>query len=291
MDPVLVLPEGRVGEVRPRATVGHVGRLGSRPQRGVVARHDRLALARRVLQRHEGGDELAGAIAGRHLLRAATVVGEEHDERVVEPARPLELVEHPPDSLVHPVDLGGIGRHPGRLPLAVDDLFPRGHPLVARGQGPRRIDDPLLDQPLEPLLAELVPTGVEAAGVASRCPRRARAAASAARCRTGTGRTGRPRAARGARQGTRQRCRRWRRCRTTPAARPRARCWSPAARACVGGRTSRPPRACRRSGRSRGAWATPGWACPCRPRGATCPRGTSRSPRRGTPRRPSRIPR
>ena len=78
----------------------------------------------------------------------------------------LELVEHAPDALVHPVDLGGVRRHPGRLPLAVDDVLPRRHPLVARGQRPRGVDDPLLDEPLQPLLAQLVPAGVEATGVA-----------------------------------------------------------------------------------------------------------------------------
>ena len=87
VNPGLVAAERRVGHRRP-----------ARPQAEV--RRRRAGRRRRVV-----------AVVADHDLRAGAVVGEEKDQRVLEGAHRAELVEHPADLAVHPVDHRRVDLH------------------------------------------------------------------------------------------------------------------------------------------------------------------------------------
>ena len=133
----------------------------------VVAEVHRLAAARAAARDHELVDQLVDRHVLRNVLGAGAVVGEEDDQRVVELAGLLERSEDPADALVHAVDLRRVDLHAAQRPgaeLRVGlGLAPGRLGRVALGQLPVRLQQAGSDELVEPLLAQLVPAGVEAA--------------------------------------------------------------------------------------------------------------------------------
>ena len=75
----------------------------------------------------------------------------------------FQRLEDAPDALIHAVDLRGVDLHAAQRPFAVLGFGPRRLGRIAIRQLPVRMDDAVLDQPLQALLAQLVPAGIEAA--------------------------------------------------------------------------------------------------------------------------------
>ena len=98
-----------------------------------------------------------------NVLGAGAVVRQEDDQGVVELAGLFQRGDDAADALVHAVDLRGIDLHAAQGPFAVLGFGPRRLGRIAVGQLPVRMDDAVVDQALEPLLAQCVPAGVEPA--------------------------------------------------------------------------------------------------------------------------------
>ena len=163
VDPVLVEPERRVREVGPGGAVALVGVLAAGHDARVVAEAHGLAGARRRLGDHQLVDELLRCDALRDVLRAGAVVGQEDDQGVLELAGLLERLNDAADALVHAVDLRRIDLHAAQQPFAMLRLGPRRLGRIAVGQPPGGMDDAVLHQAREPLLAQPVPARVEPA--------------------------------------------------------------------------------------------------------------------------------
>src|SRR3954464_1689520 len=131
----------------------------------VVAEADGPSVAGSVLGDHEVFDQNPRVRVDGNVLRAAAVVREEEDERVVELAGFFERRQDAADALVHAVDLRRINLHAAQQPVAALGLAPGRLSRVAIRQAPGRLNDSAWDEAGEPLLPELVPTGIEAAFV------------------------------------------------------------------------------------------------------------------------------
>ena len=122
-----------------------------------------LPLARLCLGDHQLVDQFARGDAFRNVLGTGAVVGQEDDQGVVDLAGFFQRGDDAADALVHPVDLRRINLHAAQRPFAMLGVRPRRLGRIAFGQLPVRMDDAVVDQPLQPLLAQFVPAGVEPA--------------------------------------------------------------------------------------------------------------------------------
>ena len=100
--------------------------------------------------------------AFRNVFGAGAIVGQEDDQRVLKLSGLFQRGDDPADTLVHAIDLRRIDLHAAQGPFAVLRLRPRRLGGVAIGQLPVRMDDAVVDQTLQPLLAKRVPAGIEA---------------------------------------------------------------------------------------------------------------------------------
>ena len=208
VDPVLVLAERRVADVRPAAAVGDVGvgrrraspsapcapgsRRASAAGRcpaaaksvGFERRQRRLVRPRRC----SGGP----CCRSRPIdLGAAAVVLQEQDQRVVELAGPLQLRDDLADALVHAVDHRRVDFHARALPTSCPSTSSqspglRRHRPASGRSG--RASPPSRTGPCGSARSRR-----RTCPCTWRCPPAARASASGRRCRRRTGRTACPR--------------------------------------------------------------------------------------------------
>ena len=87
VDPGLVHPKRGIGNRRPARTQAQVGKSGSPRSLRVVP------------------------VPPHHNLRARSVVGQEKNQRILPLAHLPDLLEHPPDPLVHGIHHRGMSRH------------------------------------------------------------------------------------------------------------------------------------------------------------------------------------
>ena len=163
VDPVLVEPERRIRQIGPGGTVALIGVLAARHQRRIVAEANRLALASFGLGDHQLIDEFSRGDALGNVFGTGAVVRQEDEQRIVELAGLFERSDDAADALVHAVDLRGIDLHAAQRPLAVLGFSPRWLGRIAVGQLPVRMNDAVVDQAFQPLLAQFVPARVEPA--------------------------------------------------------------------------------------------------------------------------------
>ena len=112
-------------------------------------------------------DALAEGAVDRALTRGAVVADDQVDQRVVEDLQAGQGVDEPADVVVGVLQESGVDLHlPGQHRLQVVGHVVPGRDLRrSRGQLGVGRDDPGLPLPLDGLLAQRVPAGVEPAGV------------------------------------------------------------------------------------------------------------------------------
>ena len=154
---------GRVHGVRPADRVVVVGARGAEVVDPAGHELDGLERAGTV----EGDGLVEGAVDGA-LGGGSVVADDDVDQRVVEDAQLVEGVDQPADVVVGVLEEAGVDLHlPGQHRLEVVGHVVPGRDLVRSGGqlGVGR-DDTGLALPLDGLLAQRVPAGVEPAGVA-----------------------------------------------------------------------------------------------------------------------------
>ncbi len=116
---------------------------------GALARAQRVVVGRSPLLRADA------------VVFVAAVVGEEHDDGVVNETEFFERVEQAADVLVHAVNLRRIERHAVRhlLPPLRGHVVPRRHVLIARTQPPGTQSQARLALPRQAFGAQRVPAG------------------------------------------------------------------------------------------------------------------------------------
>src|SRR5699024_10263318 len=154
--PLLVHPEGRVGDVRPRPAVARVTAFGPRDDPGIVAQSNLLSPTGGRGEDVSALDEHF-ALEVRQLLRGSSVVGEEHEDGVIQRPLRLERFDDAADSSVHPFDHGGIGLHPPGLPFLVGSVLPWLLPRCTGAEHSLLVEDPELLLPRQPRRTQLVP--------------------------------------------------------------------------------------------------------------------------------------
>ena len=152
---MLVETERRVGGVGPGDAVALIVL--------VISGHDRRLVAA------DHGPAVVGLLgnaqappSGVDLLGATAVVGDEHDQGVIEFSGLPQGVDDQTDAAIELFDLSGVDLHPPGLPRGMFDLVPGLHPRVPGGQRPRRIDQPHGLHPPVPFRPEFVPSLVVA---------------------------------------------------------------------------------------------------------------------------------
>ena len=98
---------------------------------GVLATVDQPGPRQRCEAAEPGGRRRVVTVVADHDLRAGAVVGQEEDQRVLEGTHRAELVQHPADLAIHPVDHRGVNGHLRRLEFAL---------LVGRACPTARVD-------------------------------------------------------------------------------------------------------------------------------------------------------
>ena len=134
--PVLVLAKGCVSSVGPRLPVRAIRVGGSRGTFQITTK----------------------VTTEKSAFMAGSVVGQEQEQRVVEPFQFTQPFDHPTDVPVHPIDHGRVDGHSQvqlRL-LFVGELLPVT--TISRTEFPLGEDQSHLDHPVIPLATQLVPT-------------------------------------------------------------------------------------------------------------------------------------